>query len=94
MRVALQNDKVAAVFVETTADGNWQFPVDVSTRLISFPENFCEFTSSKEELIKKMFPSIEDNYKHLDWIIERAILAAKYKDVDCSKCIIQSKIAG
>lgn len=41
-----------------------------------------------------MFPSIEDNYKNLDWISERAILAAKNKDVDSLNCIIQSKIAG
>lgn len=73
---------------------NGLIPVDVSNGLISFPENFCEFTSSKEELITKVFPSIEDNYKHLDWIHERAILAAKNKDVDSLNCIIQSKIAG
>jgi len=73
---------------------NDQIPVDVSTGLIYFPESFCEFTSSKEELVKKVFPSIEDNYKHLDWMSERAILAAKNKDVDCLNCIIQSKIAG
>jgi hypothetical protein len=54
--------------------GNSQIPVDVSTGLISFPENFYKFTSSKKKLITKVFPSIEDNYKHLDWIIEWAIL--------------------
>ena len=41
-----------------------------------------------------MFPRIEDNYKHLDWISERAILAVKNEDVDSLNCIIQSKIDG
>ncbi|XP_060880216.1 ATP-dependent DNA helicase pif1-like [Metopolophium dirhodum] len=76
MSVALQNDPSAAEFSrQLLALGNGQIPVDVSTGLISFPENFY-------------------NYKHLDWISEREILAAKNKDVNCWNCIIQSKIAG
>ena len=64
------------------------------TGLISFPANFCEFTSSKEELITKVFPSIEVNYNNLDWMSERAILAARNKDVDSLNFTIQIKIAG
>ena len=41
------------------AVGNDQIPVDVSTGLISFPENCCEFISSKKELINKVFPGIK-----------------------------------
>ena len=41
-----------------------------------------------------MFPGIAENYKNLDWISERAILAAKNKDVDSLNFIIQSQIAG
>ncbi|XP_073844099.1 uncharacterized protein, partial [Musca autumnalis] len=92
MRVALQN---AAEFSRQLLElGNGQIPIDVSTGLISFPENFCEFTSSKEELISKVFPGIAQHYKNLDWIAERAILAAKNKDVDSLNLIIQSQIAG
>ncbi|XP_073820577.1 uncharacterized protein [Musca autumnalis] len=95
MRVALQNDLSAAEFSRQLLElGNGQIPIDVSTGLISFPENFCEFTSSKEELISKVFPGIPQNYKNLDWIAERAILAAKNKDVDSLNLIIQSQIAG
>lgn len=95
MRVALQNDPSAVEFSrQPLALGNGQIPVDVSTGLISFPANFCEFTSSKEELITKVFPGIAQNYKNLDWISERAILAAKNKDVDSLNFIIQSQIAG
>lgn len=95
MRVALQNDSSALEFSrQLLALGNGQIPVDVSTGLISFPANFCQFTSSKEELITKVFPGIAQNYKNLDWISERAILAAKIKDVDSLNLIIQSHIAG
>ncbi|XP_073815917.1 uncharacterized protein [Musca autumnalis] len=95
MRVALQNDPSAAEFSRQLLElGNGQIPIEVSTGLISFPENFCEFTSSKEELISKVFPGIPQNYKNLDWIAERAILAAKNKDVDSLNLIIQSQIAG
>ncbi|CAI6344694.1 unnamed protein product [Macrosiphum euphorbiae] len=92
MRVELQNDPSATELSrQLLALGNGQIPVDVLNGLISFPENFCE---SKEELITKVFPSIEHNYKNLDWISERAILAAKNRDVDSLNCIIQSKIDG
>ncbi|CAI6372996.1 unnamed protein product [Macrosiphum euphorbiae] len=72
-RVALQNDPSAAEFSRQLP-----IPIDVLTGLISFPANFCEFTSSKEELITKVFPNIDVNYNNLDW----AILAARNKDVD------------
>ena len=54
MRVALQNDK-SEVFSKQLLDiGNETIPVDASTGLISFPPNFCQYTTSKEELITKV----------------------------------------
>ncbi|XP_008187231.1 uncharacterized protein LOC103310509 [Acyrthosiphon pisum] len=95
MRVALQNDPSAAEFSrQLLALGNGHIPIDVLTGLISFPANFCEFTSSKEELITKVFPSIEVNYNNLDWMSERAILAARNKDVDSLNFTVRSKISG
>lgn len=73
MRVALQNHS------RLLALGNSQISVDVTTRLILFPANFCKFTSSKEELITKMFPGVAENYKNPDWISERAILVARIR---------------
>ena len=63
MRVALQNDVSAEFFSKALLDiGNGRIPVDPSTGLISFPPNFCYFTS-KEEIISKVFPNIDENYK-------------------------------
>lgn len=94
MRVALQNDPSADEFSKQLLSiGNGQIPVDLSTGLISFPPNFCQFTSSKEDLIAKVFPNIGRNYLNHDWLSERAILAAKNKDIDDLNFIIQSNIS-
>ncbi|CAI6359148.1 unnamed protein product [Macrosiphum euphorbiae] len=90
MRVALQNDPSAAEFSRQLLSlGNGHIPIDVLTGLISFPANFCEFTSSKEELITKVFPNIDVNYNNHDWMSERAILAERNKDVDSLNFTIQ-----
>ncbi|KAF2886972.1 hypothetical protein ILUMI_19201 [Ignelater luminosus] len=95
MRMALQNDISAEVFSKTLLDiGNGKIPVDSSTGLISFPTNFCQFTTSKEELISKVFPNIDTNYKNHAWLSERAILAATNKDVNDLNIKIQSQING
>ncbi|AEE09607.1 putative DNA helicase [Cotesia vestalis bracovirus] len=95
MRVALLNDTSAEDFSEQLLTiGNGQVPVDESSGLISFPNNFCNFVSSKDELINNVFPEIISNYKNYEWMSERAILAAKNKDVDDLNNIIQNKIIG
>ncbi|KAF2890945.1 hypothetical protein ILUMI_15228 [Ignelater luminosus] len=95
MRVALQNDISAGVFSKTLLDiGNGKIPVHSSTGLISFPTSFCQFTTSKEELISKVFPNIDTNYKNYAWLSERAILAATNKDVNDLNIKIQSQING
>ncbi|XP_069188798.1 uncharacterized protein [Procambarus clarkii] len=48
--------------------------------------------TSKEELVVKVFPNIQTNYKDHDCLSERAILAAKNKDVYELNNIIQSNI--
>ncbi|XP_055910597.1 uncharacterized protein LOC129944961 [Eupeodes corollae] len=74
--------------------GNGRVPVDKSSGLISFPPNFCNFVSSKDELIKKVFPDIIVNHKNTKFLSERATLAAENKDVDNLNFIIQNQIAG
>jgi len=59
-----------------------KFRLTLPLALISFSHIFCQFSTSKEEFITKMFSSIGENYKNPVWLRERAILAAKSKDVD------------
>lgn len=47
---------------------------------------------SKEELIRRVFPNIVQNFKNQNWLSKRAILAAKNKDVDDLNATIQNFI--
>lgn len=82
VRIQLQNDSSAAEFSRHLLDiGNGKLSMDVNSGMITLPNNFCELTESKEEFIRNVFPNIAQNYKNHDWLSERAILAAKNKDV-------------
>ncbi|GFV96758.1 ATP-dependent DNA helicase [Trichonephila clavipes] len=93
MRVQLQNDRSAEVFSQQLLDiGNGQLPID-ETRQISLPDNFCNLVTSKEELISKVFPNINNNKnRNRNWLSERAVLAARNKDVYQLNHFIQSSI--
>ncbi|XP_069157706.1 uncharacterized protein [Procambarus clarkii] len=57
------------------------------------PSQGCiNLVTSKEELVEKVFPNIQTNYKNHDWLSERVILAAENKDVYELNNIIQSNI--
>lgn len=95
MRVMLQKDSSALVFSnQLLAIGDGKIPHDVSDGLITFPQNFCHFTMTKEELISNVFPNIIQNHTNYDWLSARAILAAKNKDVDDLNFAIQNAIPG
>ena len=95
MRVQLQNDQPAETFSHQLLEiGNGKVPVDPASGRISLPNNFCNFVASKEELVEKVFPSIQTNYKNQDWLSERAILAAKNRDVYKLNNAILSNILG
>ena len=94
VRVELQNDPSAAKFsAQLLKIGNGSMPVDESG-LITLPTDFCHFVQSAEELIESVFPDIAQHYKNHAWLSERAILAAKNKDVHSLNFEIQSKIPG
>ncbi|KAK1334663.1 LOW QUALITY PROTEIN: hypothetical protein QTO34_005671 [Cnephaeus nilssonii] len=93
MRVQLQNDRSPEIFSHQLLEiGNRKVPVDLTSGRIPLPHNFCNLVTSKEELVEKVFPNIQTNYKNHDWLSERAILAAKNKDVYELNNIIQSNI--
>ncbi|GFX98874.1 ATP-dependent DNA helicase [Trichonephila clavipes] len=92
MRVQIQNDRSAEVFSRQLLEiGNGQLPID-ETRQISLPYNFCNLVTSKEELISKVFPNIQINYRNHNWLSERVVLAAKNKDAYQLNHFIQSSI--
>jgi PIF1 helicase. len=57
-------------------------------------QNAWQFATSKEELISKVFPNIDVNYKTNARLSKWAILAAKNKNVDDLNTKIQSQING
>jgi len=74
------------------AIGNGKLPVDSISGRIQLPAEFCNLVTSKNELVEKVFPNILTNYKNHKWLSERAILAAKNKDVHEINKIILTKI--
>ncbi|XP_029173244.1 ATP-dependent DNA helicase pfh1-like [Nylanderia fulva] len=92
MRIQLQNDRSAEIFSHQLLEiGNGKVPVNLTSKQISLPHNFCNLVTSKD-LVEQIFPNIQSNYKNHDWLSERDILAAKNKDVYELNNIIQYNI--
>jgi len=68
------------------------FPVDSISERIQLPPKFCNLVTPKNDLVEKVFANILTNYKNHKWLSERAILAAKNKDVHEINNIILTKI--
>ncbi|UYV72074.1 hypothetical protein LAZ67_9001733 [Cordylochernes scorpioides] len=95
MRVHLQNDASAERFAKQLLNiGNGKMTIDPTSQCITLPTSFCTLTSSKEELIQKDFPNIAQNYRNLQWLSERAILAAKNIDVNDINFCVQNWVPG
>ncbi|XP_046976299.1 ATP-dependent DNA helicase pif1-like [Vanessa cardui] len=95
MRVFLQQDETANVFAKQLLDiGNNKVAVDTSTGFITLPTDFCHITDSKVELIQRVFPDIAQKFNNHNWLGERAILAAKNKDVEDLNATIQNFLPG
>nr|XP_032525562.1 fatty acyl-CoA reductase wat-like [Danaus plexippus plexippus] len=67
---------------------------DTSTGFITLPTDFCHITDSKVELIQRVFPDIAQKFNNHNWLGERAILAAKNKDVEDLNATIQNFLPG
>ncbi|BHF83009.1 hypothetical protein SprV_0802615000 [Sparganum proliferum] len=95
MRVQPQTDRTVDTFSQQLlAIGNGTVPVDPTSGRIAIPPAFGTLVSAKEELVEKVFTNIQFNYTTHAWLSERAILAAKNKDVHQLNHIIQSRIPG
>ena len=93
MSVRLQNDHSGETFSDQLLTiGNRIFPVDSISGHIQLTPEFCNLVTSKNDLVKKVFPNILTNYKNHRWLSERAILAAKNKDVHEINNFILTKI--
>ena len=60
---------------------NGEVAIDTSTGFIKLPSDFCLFSDSKEELIKRAFPNIAQQLNNNNWLSKQVIFAAKNKDV-------------
>ena len=95
MRVFLEQDQTAIMFSKQLLDiGNGKVAVDASSGFITLPTDFCHFVDSKEELIQRVFTNIQQQFRNHNWLSERAILAAKNKDVDDVNATIQNFLPG
>lgn len=93
MQVTLQNDELVEMFSKQLLDvNNRKILVDAFTDLISFPPNFCQFTTLKVKMILKVFPNIGVNYINHIWFSEQVILVAKNKEMDNLNIKIQNQI--
>ena len=71
-----------------------EFLLTILLASFRFHQIFCQFTTSKEKLISKVFPNFDANYKNHACLSKRAILSAKNKNVDNLNTKIPSHING
>jgi len=95
MRVHNLGDTDSLIFAQQLLRiGDGKVPVEPTTKLITFPPNFCQLVTSLEELQIKVFPNLGANYKNHNWLCERAILAPTNVIVDSINIQIQNQIPG
>ncbi|XP_046868458.1 uncharacterized protein LOC124460904 isoform X2 [Drosophila willistoni] len=82
MRVQTLQDPSAETFSKQLLDiGNGKVAVHKNTGSIKLPTGFCTIVHSQDVLIDCIFPDVHTQYINLEWLAERAILAAKNVDV-------------
>jgi hypothetical protein len=64
-----QHDESDEHFAKQLLDiGNGKIAIDESTKCITSPTNFCNITSTRDELIQKVFPNIVQH-----WLISGSV---------------------
>ncbi|XP_055836640.1 ATP-dependent DNA helicase PIF1-like [Episyrphus balteatus] len=95
MRVQMLQDTYAEIFSKQLLDiGNGKVPVHENTGCIKLQPDFCTIINTQNTLIHHIFPDVQTQYKNLEWLSERAILAAKNVDVNELNSKIQELLPG
>ncbi|KAA5637126.1 hypothetical protein F3G58_34250, partial [Pseudomonas aeruginosa] len=82
MRVQMLQDPSAKTFSKQLLDiGDGKVTI-AETEYIKLANDFCTIIDSQDALIEQIFPNVHTNYINLEWLAERAMLAAKNVDVD------------
>ena len=82
MRARLNNNANAATFSQTLVDiGNGTMPQDNDGKIV-LDNSICSLVNSPDQLITKIYPYLNRNFKKMDWLSERCILAPTHVDVD------------
>ena len=93
MRVHLRGEAGADAFCRTLLSiGNGSFPSDPRTSMIQLSPDFCCLVSSADELIERVFPNLNSNYRNKVWLCERAILAPTNELINELNLTIQDKL--
>ncbi|GFW79937.1 ATP-dependent DNA helicase [Trichonephila clavipes] len=72
--------------------GDGKVPEDPSTGLIIVP---CgQIVNSPDELLSKVYPKIQQNFKDQDWLSHRAVLASRNDVVEKINVTIQKQLPG
>ncbi|GFQ66027.1 ATP-dependent DNA helicase [Trichonephila clavata] len=91
MRSLTQGDLSAGQFANKLLQiGDGKVPEDPSTGLIIMP---CgQIVNSPDELLSKVYPNIQQNFKDQDWFSHRAILASRNDVVEKLNVTIQKQL--
>ncbi|GFS57206.1 ATP-dependent DNA helicase [Trichonephila inaurata madagascariensis] len=93
MRSHIQGDLSAGQFANKLLQiGDGKVPEGPSTGLIIMP---CDqIVNSPDELLSKVYPNIQQNFKDQDWLSHRAILASRNDAVEKFNVTIQKQLPG
>ncbi|XP_071036522.1 ATP-dependent DNA helicase PIF1-like [Parasteatoda tepidariorum] len=94
MRVQMLQNPSAETFSKQLLDiGDGKVTKD-ETGCVKLPDDLCTIIDSQDALINLIFPDVHTQYIHHEWLVERAILAAKNVDVSELNLNIQQLLLG
>ena len=95
MRVHLCGDEAAGQFADQLlAIGDGKFPIDTSPDVIQLPENMGTFVSNVSELIARVYPDLLSNFRNMNWLSERCILAPLNKTTHAINTALVEQLPG